>query len=75
MTFKYEWLKLCLTIKVNLEQDNLHVFNEICKVISDCTICYNIRPGAAIDSISNIHESISIDKLPNISKYNIYWFI
>ena len=45
------------------------------KDIIYCLICDVIRPGATIeltDSISNKYVSNSIDKLPNMSNYNIY---
>ena len=51
---------------------------KVYKVVSDCKICHDIRPGATIeltDSISNKYVSNSIDKFPNISKYNFDWFI
>ena len=48
---------------------------KVYKVISDCKIWYNTRPGATIkltDSISSQYVSNSIDRYPSISKYNRY---
>ena len=50
---------------------------KVYKFMSDCKVCYDIRPVATIeaDSISNKYVSNYLDKFPDISKYNRYWFV
>ena len=74
--FKYERSNLGPTLKLKFKETICMFAMKVYKIISDCKICYDIRPGATIeltDSISNKYFPNSIDTFPNISKYNIYW--
>ena len=59
-TSKYEVSNLGPTSKVRLRKNVCKLIMQIYKVICDCIICYDIRPGATIkltDSISNKYVS------------------